>query len=94
MIIIIIKRPISSLKIENECTDFQNTVSPEAVPSLPPCDPTPVLVAGSARPALSSSGTGRAEGGRLLPSPAVCGTRGRLGSGCWPSSIHSSTVDR
>lgn len=46
--IIIIKRPISSLKIENECTDFQNTVSPEAVPSLPPCDPTPVLVAGSA----------------------------------------------
>jgi hypothetical protein len=38
MIIIIIKRPISSLKIENECTDFQNTVSPEAVPSLPPCD--------------------------------------------------------
>lgn len=44
--------------------------------------------------ALSSSGTGRAEGGRLPPSPAVCGTRGRLGSGCWPSSIHSSTADR
>lgn len=44
--------------------------------------------------ALSSSGTGHAEGGRLPPSPAVCGTRGRLGSGCWPSSIHSSTADR
>lgn len=32
----IIKRPISSLKIENKCTDFQNTVRPEAVPVLSP----------------------------------------------------------
>lgn len=32
--LLIIKRPISSLKIKNRYTDFHNAVNPEVVPSL------------------------------------------------------------
>lgn len=61
--------------------------------SLPSSSSTPVLC-GRVCPGLSSSGTGRGEGGRLPPSPAVCGTPARRGSGCWPSSIRSNTAGR
>lgn len=42
---------------------------------------------------ISSSGRRRGVVGLLPPSPAVCGTRGRRASECWPSSTHSSTAD-
>lgn len=80
------------IKVEDECTDFQNTKPwGSALFSL---NFIYSSTSGWARPGFSSSGTGRGGAGHLPPLPVVCGTPAQHGSVCWPSSIHSNTANR